>query len=215
MLTGQYPHQCGVFGLPGDDGWKVDDYSKHLVHTLNDAGYTTALAGCQHECDKKDLSPLGYQKILCSDSRQMKGWFYPETIDLAVEFLAGQAGGSEQPFFLSVGIDEPHRNNIGRTELGIGAEAARFSKTRYYDPDKLDWRYTAPPPFLPDLPEIRQDMASYREGVRIMDEYMGRVLDALRHYGLMENTVIVVTTDHGIEFPGAKKLCLTREPASC
>lgn len=205
MLTGQYPHQNGVFGLPGSAGWKIDDYSKHLVHTLNSAGYMTALAGCQHECDGRDLSPLGYQKILSSGARQMKGWFYPETIELAVEFLAGQAHGSEQPFFLSVGIDEPHRNNIGRPEIGIGADSARFSKTRYYDPDLLDWRYTAPPPFLPDLPEIRQDMASYCEGVRIMDEYMGRILDALQHYDLAENTVVVVTTDHGIEFPGAKK----------
>lgn len=203
LMTGQYPHQCGVFGLPGPDGWQVDDYNKHLVHVLNDAGYLTALAGCQHETDSRDLSPLGYQRLLNDPVRERAGWFYPETIDKVEAFLAEDH--SRQPFFLSVGIDEPHRNNLARPELGIGDESARFSKTRYYDPGKLDSRHTAPPPWLPDLPDIRQDTESLNQGVRIMDDYMGRVLDALDHHGLAHNTLVIVTTDHGIEFPGAKK----------
>jgi arylsulfatase A-like enzyme len=47
-------------------------------------------------------------------------------------------------------------------------------------------------------------MAGYAFGVKVMDEYMGRVLDALEHYGLADNTLVIVTSDHGIEFPGAK-----------
>jgi N-sulfoglucosamine sulfohydrolase len=203
LMTGQHPHQCGVLGLPGHDGWRIDDYSKHLVHTLNAAGYLTALAGCQHEHDGRDLTPLGYQRLLNDATRPMRGWFYPETIDRVESFLAEDH--SHRPFFLSVGLDEPHRNNLARPEAGIGGESARFSKTRYYDPAKLDARHVAPPPWLPDLPEIRRDFASYREGVRIMDEYMGRVLTALEQRGLAENTLVIITTDHGIEFPGSKK----------
>ncbi len=104
-----------------------------------------------------------------------------------------------------MGLDEPHRNNIARPESAIGSESARFSKTRYYDPDKLDSRYVAALPNLPDLPEIRRDIASLYEGSRIMDEYMGRVIYAIDQYGFAENTLILVTTDHGIEFPGGKK----------
>jgi N-sulfoglucosamine sulfohydrolase len=52
---------------------------------------------------------------------------------------------------------------------------------------------------------MRQEMASYQEGVKIMDEYMGRILYALEQYGLAENTLVILTTDHGIEFPGCKK----------
>lgn len=48
-------------------------------------------------------------------------------------------------------------------------------------------------------------MASFCRGVELMDEYMGRVLDAIEHYGFKENTLVIVTTDHGIEFQGAKK----------
>lgn len=200
MLTGEYPHQCGMFGLPGGQGWQLNDPSRHLVHTLNRAGYLTALAGVQHEVSHADLSPLGYARLL--DTRAQKGEFYPETLDRVEEFLNEP---HDRPFFLSVGIDEPHRNNIARPEIGVGNESARFSKTRYYDPEKLDWRYTAPPPWLPDIPEMRKDAESFNEGVRILDENVGRVLAMLRHRGLEENTLVILTTDHGIEFTGGKK----------
>lgn len=210
LMASQYPHELGVYGLPGTKaGWAYDDYSKHLVRVLSEAGYETVLAGCQHETggsEEELQEDLGYQRLL-NKGRKLKGQFYQETIDHVECFLAekkSQLKTSHKPFFLSVGLDEPHRNNKGREELGIGSESARFSKTRYYDPDQLDDRYVAPPPFLPDLPGIRKEMASYHEGVKIMDEYMGRVLYALKHYGLEENTLVIVTTDHGIEFPGGK-----------
>lgn len=209
LMTGQYPHECGMFGLPGGDGWKLNDITHHLVHELNEAGYLTALAGVQHEVSHRNpnLYPLPYQRFL--DTRAQKGEHYPETLDRVEEFLSE---ARDRPFFLSIGLDEPHRNNIARPEIGIGDESARFSKTRYYDPDRLDWRYTAPLPWLPDLPEIRKDVESLHEGVRILDEYMGRVLYLLRQRGLDGDTLVIVTTDLGIEFPGGKKTL--REPGT-
>lgn len=202
LLSGQYPHEVGVYGMPRTGGWRYDDYGKHLAANLNQAGYETALAGCQHEIGKTDeeLYELGYQRLL--NTRSPKGIFYPETIDLVEKYLAEN---HEKPFFLSIGTDEPHRNNIPREELGIGGESSIFSKTRYYKAEALDSRYTAPPPWLPDIPGIRQDMASYCYGVKIMDEYMGRVLEAVDQFGYRDNTLVIVTTDHGIEFPGGKK----------
>lgn len=200
MMTGEYPHQCGMFGLPGAQGWTLREPGRHIVHQMNALGYLTALAGVQHEVDHADLAPLGYRRFL--DTREQKGEAYPETLDRVEEFLSEP---HDAPFFLSVGFDEPHRNNLARPEIGIGNESARFSKTRYYDPEKLDWRYTAPPPWLPDLPELRKDTASLHEGVRILDESVGRLLAMLRHRGFDENTLVILTTDHGIEFPGAKK----------
>lgn len=200
LMTGEYPHQCGMFGLPGGQGWKLCHPERHLTHLLRAAGFVTALAGVQHEVDHADLSPLGYDRLL--DTRPQKGEHYPETLDRVEEFLSEPR---TKPFFLSVGFDEPHRNNLARPELGIGTEAARFSKTRYYDPDRLDWRYTAPPPWLPDVPELRKDAESFNEGVRILDEYVGRLLAMLRHRGLENDTLVIVTTDHGAEFTGGKK----------
>lgn len=205
LTSGQYPHQVGMYGLPGLQGWLFDDYGKHLVRQFNRWEYLTVLAGVQHEADHQDFSCIGYQRVLESEhpARPQPGEFYPETIDKVERFLATY--DRERPFFLSIGIDEPHRDNIPRPELNLHGKSDRFSKTRHYDPNRLDYRYTAPPPWLPDLPEIRRDMESFREGVRLMDEYMGRVFYALEHAGLSDTTLVIVTSDHGIEFPGGKK----------
>lgn len=31
LLTGRYPHEVGVYGLPGAQGWGLSDYSQHLA----------------------------------------------------------------------------------------------------------------------------------------------------------------------------------------
>ncbi len=195
-----------MFGLTGRaPSWRIDDYQKHLVQFLNRQGYETVLAGVQHETGHDDLSPLGYQRIL--DTRPERGQFYEETVDHVQRFFAERFMNRDKklkPFFLPVGIGEPHNANLQRPELGLFNAVDKYSKTRYYDPRKLDARYTAPFPWLPDLPEIRRDVASFHEGVRIMDEYVGRVLYALKHYGLEEDTLVIFTTDHGIDFPHAK-----------
>lgn len=206
LTSGQYPHQIGMFGLPGAQGWKFDDYGKHLVNQMNRWGYETVLAGVQHEASHAEHFPeIEYARVLERENpaRPQDGEFYPETIDKVESFLATY--DRAKPFFLSVGIDEPHRDNLARPELGLHGKGDRFTKTRYYDPDKLDSRYTAPMPWLPDLPGIRKDMEGYREGVRIMDEYIGRVLYAIKHNGYDQNTLVIVTSDHGTEFPGGKK----------
>ncbi|MFP4143873.1 MAG: sulfatase [Phycisphaeraceae bacterium] len=200
MLCGQYPHEVNMYGLP-HEGWALGEHlEKHWVRKLNGWGYETALAGVQHEVVSKDHESIGYQKYL--SERDYPGEFYQETIDHVERYLAHPP--KDKPFFISIGIDEPHRDNLERPEVGLYGGGDRFSKTRYYDPDKLDSRYTAPPPWLPDLPEIRKDMEAYRVGVRLMDEYMGRVLYALEQHALEEDTLVIITADHGIEFPGGK-----------
>lgn len=200
LFTGAYPHQVGMWGLPGAQGWAIDDPNKHLVPQLNRLGYHTTLAGCQHEVDHADLSPLGYREILSRPGR-LDGECYPETIVDVEHFLARE---HEQPFFLSFGVDEPHNDNLARPELRLHGAADRHSKTRYYDPEKLDARYVAPAPHLPDSPVVRREMASIAVGAQVMDEYFGRVLWALHHYGYDDNTIVIITTDHGLELPGGK-----------
>ncbi len=206
MLTGQTPHEMGMYGLPGGDGWKIDDYGKHLVNQLNRHDYETVLCGVQHEASHAEHFPeIAYQRVLEREApaREQDGEWYPESINKLEAFLATR--DDPRPFFLSVGIDEPHRDNLPRPELNLHGKSDRFTKTRFYDPEKLDWRYTAPLPWLPDLPDIRKDVESYFEGVRILDEYVGRILYALKHNGLEGNTLVILTSDHGVEFSGGKK----------
>jgi arylsulfatase A-like enzyme len=94
-----------------------------------------------------------------------------------------------RPFFMSVGMIMPHRTYAhARPRLHPGE----------------DPRYIQPPAPLPDVPEVRRDMADYIASVRIMDAACGIVLDALEESGLAENTLVIATTDHGISFPFMK-----------
>jgi len=47
-------------------------------------------------------------------------------------------------------------------------------------------------------------MAHYQGAVRKLDQAVGVIRDALRRSGQEQNTLVVFTTDHGIEMPRAK-----------
>jgi N-sulfoglucosamine sulfohydrolase len=70
--------------------------------------------------------------------------------------------------------------------------------------------YSLPPPFLPDTPEIREDVAAYKASARSLDHGIGSVLNALHETGLDERTLVICTTDHGLAFPTAKASLLDR-----
>jgi N-sulfoglucosamine sulfohydrolase len=70
--------------------------------------------------------------------------------------------------------------------------------------------YSLPPPFLPDTPEIRDDVAAYKASARSLDHGIGAVLNALHETALDERTLVICTTDHGLAFPTAKASLLDR-----
>ena len=62
------------------------------------------------------------------------------------------------------------------------------------DPDSLKGML---PPFLPDIPEMREDFADYLGEVQALDAYAGELLDALEKAGELDNTLVVMSGDHG------------------
>ena len=177
LLTGQWPHSCGMLGL-AHRGFRLADYGHHLVQTLKRAGYTTALSGFQHVArpPAADPSEIGYDHMFDAAKDQRA------TSDAAIAFLNRS---HDEPFFLDVGYTVTHRG---------------FPDPRPED----DPRYCMPPAPLPDTPETRCDTAAYKTCVRILDTEIGRVLDALDRAGLADNTLVISTTDHGIAFPMMK-----------
>jgi arylsulfatase A-like enzyme len=89
-----------------------------------------------------------------------------------------------QPFYMEIGFFETHRE--------------------FPDQDDADVTYCRPPAPLPDLPEIRRDMAAFIKSAKILDDAVGVVMQALVETGLVENTLMFYTTDHGPAFPGMK-----------
>ena len=70
------------------------------------------------------------------------------------------------------------------------------------DPDRLKGKL---PPFLPDVPVVRQDMADYLGEVQAFDAGLGILLAELARIGELDNTIIVVSGDHGAPgFPRGK-----------
>lgn len=172
LLTGQYPHSCGILGLT-HRGFRITDYRQHLVQALKPHGYLTALSGVQHEADSVDL--IGYDQILSPESRQTG-----DVAGAAVKFLESRP---KAPFFLSVGF---------------------FATHRPLPTPNVDPRYCLPPPFMPDTPETRNDIAAFKTSAAELDAGIGQVLAALERAGLKEHTLVIATTDHGIAWPGAK-----------
>ena len=196
LLTGQYPHECGMWGLSHaceiEKGlavhFSLNDYSKHLIHTLRQAGYFTALSGIQHiDGPFFDLSRyasrIGYDAVLTRDDKRHI-WDHRRVCERAVEFLREPP---RQPWFLSVGFHETH-TEFGEPRSGTAE----------------DPRYCRPPDPIPDTPETRRDMAAFKASARALDQQIGSILDALRRSGAETNTLVIATTDHGIPFPRMK-----------
>ncbi|MBI3972585.1 MAG: sulfatase [Chloroflexi bacterium] len=182
LLTGQYPHNCGQFGLV-NMGFELEHPERHVAWTLRNAGNATTLIGIQHVV--KEPVRTGYEQRIAGGIRSAE-----EIAPHAVEFLRAYAGGpNSRPFFLDVGFWETHRVFLLANPSVRPAE---------------DARYCLPPAPLPDMPETRRDMADFKAGARILDAHVGQVLDALDDTGLAENTLVILTTDHGIAFPHMK-----------
>jgi N-sulfoglucosamine sulfohydrolase len=102
------------------------------------------------------------------------------------------ARGAGQPFCYWFGPTNVHRKWVkgsGQALWGI-------------DPDDLAGRL---PAFLPDVPEVREDLADYFGEVAAWDASIGVLLEELAAAGERENTLVVISGDHGAPgFPHGK-----------
>jgi arylsulfatase A-like enzyme len=93
----------------------------------------------------------------------------------------------DQPFFLWFGSTDPHRIY----------EAGAFDPP--HDPAEV-----TVPPFLPDTPEVRQDLAHYYDEIARFDRECGEILELLEKQGVSDTTMVVMAGDNGLPFPRAK-----------
>lgn len=108
-------------------------------------------------------------------------------------FLAKRKPG--QPFYYSFHPTNPHRKWIkgsGKALWGL-------------DPDELKNRM---PPFLPNVPEVREDLADYLGEAMAFDESCRVLIAELQAMGELDNTLLVISGDHGAPgFPRGKTNC--------
>ncbi len=94
----------------------------------------------------------------------------------------------KQPFCFWLGGHEPHR----AYEAGAGESSGK------------NWRDIPVPKFYPDNETIKRDMADYAVEVEYFDSHVGRALRKLEEIGELDNTLVVMTSDHGMPFPRVK-----------
>ncbi|WP_145268409.1 sulfatase family protein [Tautonia plasticadhaerens] len=110
-------------------------------------------------------------------------------VDYARNFEAFlQDRGEGEPFCFWYGATEPHR----AYEEGAGLRAGR-------DPESV-----TVPSYYPDNGTVRSDLLDYALEVEWFDAHLGRMIDHLESIGELEDTIIVVTSDHGMPFPRVK-----------
>jgi N-sulfoglucosamine sulfohydrolase len=101
---------------------------------------------------------------------------------------------SGQPFFAHITIMETHK--------GPGWKVARQQpKSELVDPSQL--KLAA---FYPDSPIAREEYANYLDALHLSDGYIAELLSQLERDSLADNTIVVLSSDHGPLFRGKQFL---------
>ena len=93
----------------------------------------------------------------------------------------------QKPFFFWLATTDPHRP---------------------YQKDTIDRPHsgtdTFVPPYFPDVPAVRNDLAMYYDEIGRLDLYVGRVMRLLESQGVADNTLVLFMSDNGRPFPRCK-----------
>ncbi len=196
MMTGRYPHNSGA---PGFDPISLEVPT--LQERLREAGYVNGiLSKVDH------LAPL---EKFCWDfvvrKTELRQGRYPELYYQRAKEFFETVRREGRPFFLMANSNDPHRPFAGSDqEKAAGAAGGvKFPPaSRYYRPEEVEV-----PGFLPDIPEVRLEVAEYFTSVRRCDETVGQVLRALGESGFEDDTLVMFLSDNGMAFPFAKTNC--------
>lgn len=205
LMTGMYPHRNGGEGFE-----PIHDDVKSLTQRLGALGYLNGILG-----KEKHLKPDGKFRwdYLAGEAALADGAGIGRSAEKyhrhARKFME-KAAAEGRPFFLMANMHDPHRPfaDSEQERNAWGDDPPKF--TRRIAEDEIEV-----PGFLPDLPEIRKEIAEYFTSVHRCDQVAGAVLRALREAGQEKNTLVMFLSDNGIAVPFAKSNCYlhsTRTP---
>lgn len=198
MLTGLYPQNSGVKGFQN-----IRPGTPTLSSILNQAGYLCGTIG----------KPLGQQELFrwgvtyrWQGAGDEDRWGRnPAVYRRFTKSFLEAANSSGQPFFLMASSHDPHRPFASGGTKGIRAQRPHIERgdpSGQFNPEEV-----TVPGFLPDLPEIRREIADYSSSVRRFDDTVGAILGELRRADREKDTIVVLLSDHGMPFPFAKSNC--------
>ncbi len=195
-MTGRYPHRNGAEGFQ-----PIDIKVPTLQESLHNAGYLNGILGKVRHL----APPIKFKWDMAHDVGELGRGRDPEKYyQYAKEFFQ-QVKAAGKSFFLMANSHDPHRPFHGSQQerRSFGTQVDTITKpSRVYQPEEVKT-----PKFLPDIPEVRKEIAQYYSSVRRCDDTVGAVLRALDESGLKENTLVMFLSDHGMPLPFAKTNC--------
>lgn len=190
--------------LTGRNSWQLEEAANHIPYfpakfktwaeALRDNGYFTGLTakgwapGVSNDANGKPRDMAGQP----FNARKLKpaasGIGNNDYASNFADFL--KAAPQDKPWSFWYGAVEPHR------EYEYGSGVAKGGK-KLTDLPRV-------PAFWPDNEIVRNDMLDYAFEVEHFDHHLGRMIEMLEKNGALENTIIIVTSDHGMPFPRSK-----------
>lgn len=105
-----------------------------------------------------------------------------------------------KPFFAIFNLNDSHESSLFDNKIEANRKSGLIPQQPRIDPAEV-----IVPPYLPDLPEIRSDIAIYHDNITMLDRKIGKILSDLTDAGLAENTLIFYYSDHGGILPRGKR----------
>ena len=187
--------------LTGRNTWQLEEAVNHFgvfsakyrIYTdlLEEAGYFVGYTGKgwgpgDHEAGGFKRNPAG---PAFNGQRLDPPRPFISGLDYAANFEAFlEARNPNQPFCFWYGGQEPHRG----FEPGAGTRSGKRLEA------------VELPAYYPDSNTIRSDLLDYSLEVEWFDGQLGQMIRILEERGELENTFVLVTSDHGMPFPRVK-----------
>jgi N-sulfoglucosamine sulfohydrolase len=185
IITGCYQTSIGTQHMrtPKVSQLAIQDYPKDFV------GYS-AVIPAEVKCFSELLRKGGY---FCTNNSKQDYQFEPPVT--AWDESSGNAHwrnrtDKTQPFFSIFNLMVSHESQVW-----LLAKEPLLVK-----PEDVEV-----PPYYPDCPEVRLDIARFLTNVMLMDKQVGKIIQDLKDDGLYENTIIFFYSDHGDGLPNAKR----------
>lgn len=198
VLSGLHNHANGHYGHQ-HSYHKFSSYPwvKTLPVLLAKKGYRTARIGKHHNAPE---DVYFFETKLPGNSRS--------PVEMADNCAAFINADDTKPFFLYFATSDPHRGGGFADELPYKPDRFGNKPNRGaypgIDEQFYDLEEVIVPPFLPDTPTTRAELAQYYQSCARIDQGLGRLVELLKKAGKYDDTLILYTSDHGMAFSGGK-----------
>ncbi|PQO32514.1 DUF4976 domain-containing protein [Bremerella cremea] len=201
LLSGQYFWRTGRGAILRGAVWDPTIPSYPLL--LNDAGYHIGQTYKVWSPGTPVDAPYGGQKFAYEKAGGAFNQFSQratalvkkgKSVEEAKEELYGQVRGNFKAFLSARNEGAPFCYWFGPTNVHRKWIAGSGKELWDINPDDLEGKM---PKFMPDVPVVRQDLADYLGEIQAFDAALGILVEELKQAGELDNTIIVVSGDHG------------------